>query len=159
MDTRKYIEEHLADLNQELDEDGSCLIEIDEDRECVIVLQEAAETVLFCVNVAAAEELNHDGLYERLLVMNFLDDMTRGTALGLTPDGEVIAIRQTLNARDIGSGDIERIVARLAELAVRIDRDLKDRRHGAGQSEGAESEAAFPAPSSDEPEVGPAKYA
>lgn len=159
MDIRKYIEEHLAELDQELDEDGSCLIEIDDDRECVIVLQEAAETVLFCVNVAAAAEVDYDGLYERLLVINFLDDVTRGAALGLTPDGEVIAIRLTMNARDIGAGDIERIVAKLAELAVRIDRDLKDRRHGAGRSEGRESEAAFSAPSSDEPGVGPAKYA
>ena len=159
MDIRKYIEERLADLNQGFDEDDSCLIEIDDDRECVIVLQEAAETVLFCVNIAEAAELDHDGLYERLLVINFLDDVTRGAALGLTPDGEVIAIRLTMNARDIGAGDIERIVAKLAELAERLDRDLKDRRHRAGESEGMESEAAFPAPSSDEPGVGPAKYA
>lgn len=159
MDTRKYVEKHLADLNREFDEDGSCLIEIDDDRECVIVLPEGAEAILFCVNVAATAELDREGLFEHLLIMNFLDDVTRGASLGLTPDGEVIAIRLTLNATDIGTGDIERIVANLADLAERLERDLKDGHHGAGEGGRAESETAFPAPSSDEPGVGPAKYA
>ena len=159
MDIRKYVEKHLAELDRKFDEDGSCLIEIDDDRECVIVVPEGAETVLFCVNVAATEELDREGLYEHLLIMNFLDDVTRGAALGLTPDGEVIAIRLTLNGTDIGTGDIERIVANLAELAERLERDLKDRHHGVGKSGRADSETAFPAPPSDDPGAGPEKYA
>lgn len=158
MDVREYVEKHLAELEHGLDEDGSCLIEIDDDRECVIVLPEGSETLLFCVNVAQVAELDRDGLYEHLLIMNFLDDVTAGAALGLTPDGEVLAIRLTLRATDISSGDIERIVANLGNLAERIAHDLKDGRRAARRGEAAQ-ETAVQAPLDDGPDVGPAKYA
>ena len=158
MDVREYVEKHLAELEHGLDEDGSCLIEIDDDRECVIVQPEGSEMLLFCVNVALVAELDRVGLYEHLLIMNFLDDVTGGAALGLTPDGEVLAVRLTLRATDISGGDIERIVANLGNLAERIAYDLKDRRGAAGAGTAA-SESEVQVPSTDGPDGGPAKYA
>ena len=134
MDNRDYVEKYLAELELELDEEGSCLIGIDEERECMILLPEGSETLLFCVNVAPVAELEQDGLLERLLIMNLMDDETGGAALGLTPDGEVVALRLTLHPTDIGGGDIERIVANLADLAERLSKDLKE---GRGAADGA----------------------
>ena len=157
MDTRKYINERLAELDLELEADGSCLIEIDEDYECVIVAPEDAETVLFCVNVAPVVEFRREGVHERMLIMNFLDDATSGATLGVTPDGEVVAVRLTLSAQDIGSGDIERIVANLADLAQRLRQNLRE---WCGASDDDErSETALHAPPSDEPSAGPTEYA
>ena len=157
MDFRNYVEERLAELDLRLDEDGSCLVEIDDERECVIVLPEDSETLLFCVNVALVAELDRDGLYKRLLIMNFMDDATRGAALGLTPDGEVVAIRLTLTATDISAGDIERIIANLAGLAERLDHELRESGGATGRGERAASETQAHTP--DEPNMGPAKYA
>lgn len=159
MDFRKHVEECLAELDLRLDEDGSCLIEIDDERECVIVLPEDSEAVLFCVNVALVAELDRDGLYERFLIMNFMDDVTRGAALGLTPDGEVVAIRLTLTATVIGAGDIERIVANLAGLAEWLDQHLRGPGSTARRGEQAASGTELHAPSPDGPNMGTAKYA
>lgn len=129
MSTKERIKQACRDVAErfgdavELDEAGQAVFELDDDRECLIGLAENGEALALCVNVAPVLLDDRQALFRHLLVMNFEDAATRGAALGLTPEDEIV-LRLTRPADALDAEALERLIGNLAVLARDLGSEL-----------------------------------